>query len=771
MRQLCGEAAKSEPNHLLIMSVAEVNRLIETCHFQQALRKTPEAKITCMDAIKLLNKLSKHTTTPQEAWTLEKLSVFAIQHYDSLKQNTLWELEKTLLWLNSKALTGGFYPIVYYDKLLTSADEVFLQGLEYQQAQLEIPNNLKATFQPIEIKDWSRKQEELINLHQDLLSNCSFVSSFLSLVHSGFIDELVSLITPSGPKNHYNVIFNFNGCKRKVTVDNKLPIMEDPTRFLTIRSNTNLDLYWPALIEKAYLEVMGKGYNIDGSNMAFDTYMLTGWIPEIFKIQDGRIPKLLKKIYRDHVKDSNITLGMGTGKISKKLSEQVGLISHHDYVLLSAEDDQMVLKNPWLETEDKNRIVKIHQNELFQFRYAYVNWNTSKLFQFKTTSNFIYHNKSDNEMFLDSKPQFGMQNPTSEPQLVWIFLERFIKQPELNADGSLISVDIYKTVSGDKVLLAKEYKNLILGEPTNGRCKLRKFTMEPNCYYTLVVNCSINTSMSLTVFNNVSSDFQIVKSKVKYLKRLCQEDEWDFTNSGGNRTLSTYLKNPQFDLEVKASTDLLILLLAPQHITFQIFYWNQYEKNKSMRIFKRGDLLVDEPYNLGIQSYTLTNVEPGHYRIICSCNNDNIRDKFKLYVYHDSTESDMIKLDKVTSSLGLFLNTVRFDWKGYNRHKIRFSTKEYNNKVSFHISFSSSNFLKPETSSNYRPSIRGSLFHEASQRPVQINEEWDNGLYGVFFDSTIEAPGNYILLVERFEPGYGYTEVECGSNKQFSMVD
>lgn len=754
----------------------KVNLLLESFHFQLALRKPDNSSRLCLEAIKLLNQLSKHNDLKQhEKDIIKALSIYAINYYDSIKErHSSMSLDAIILWLNSKLHDQMFYPVIVYSSLLTSADAIFISNSHsaknFDDSELQLPPNSLACFQPIEIRDWSTNQEDLINLHQDLLSNCSFVSSFLSLVHSGFVDKLVGLITPSGPAVNYNIVFNFNGCKRKVTIDNKLPIIGDNSkRYLTIRSNSNLQLYWPALIEKAYLKIMGKGYNIDGSNMAFDTYMLTGWIPDIFKIKDGRLPKSLKKVYNEHSKDNNITFGLGTGKISKALSEQVGLISHHDYVLLSMDEGQMSLKNPWLERNDKNRIVKVPMNELFQFRYAYVNWNADKLFKFKVASNFIYHNKGNNELFLEYKPQYGIHNNTCSSQEVWIFLERFLKQEESLV--SIISIDIYKTSEGDKVLLAKEYKNLIKGEPTNARCCLTKFTMESNCYYTIVINSSINCSMSLSVLNNVSTDFKLIKSKTKYPNVLSVSDEWDFNNSGGNSSLSTYLKNPQFDLKVNQPTDLLIVLSAPQFITFQVFYWNLYDKNKGMRIFKRGDLLVDEPYSNGTQSYTFTSIEPGHYRIICSCNDAEIREKFTLKVYHRLPDPALVNLDKVTSSLGLFLNSTRFDWNGSNRCKVRIATKEFQNKFSFHIIYSSSNFMRPETKSNYRPAIRGSIFNEGTRRPIQINEEWDNNVYGIFIDCTIEEPGSYVLLVERFEPGYGSTEVEIGSNKHFNILE
>lgn len=72
--------------------------------------------------------------------------------------------------------------------------------------------------------------------------------------------------------------FNFNGCFRKVTIDDRLPTSSS-TRDLHVIDRNNRELLWPALIEKAYLKVRG-GYDFPGSNSGTDLCVLTGWIPD-----------------------------------------------------------------------------------------------------------------------------------------------------------------------------------------------------------------------------------------------------------------------------------------------------------------------------------------------------------------------------------------------------------------------------------------------------------------------------------------------------------
>ncbi len=81
----------------------------------------------------------------------------------------------------------------------------------------------------------------------------------------------------------YVIRLYFNGCSRKVVVDDRLPISRT-TRALHVVDRNNPGLLWPALVEKAYLKVRG-GYDFPGSNSGTDLWVLTGWIPEQLFIQ------------------------------------------------------------------------------------------------------------------------------------------------------------------------------------------------------------------------------------------------------------------------------------------------------------------------------------------------------------------------------------------------------------------------------------------------------------------------------------------------------
>jgi hypothetical protein len=81
----------------------------------------------------------------------------------------------------------------------------------------------------------------------------------------------------------YIMKLNFNGCVRKVVVDDRLPSSRTD-RALFVVDRQNPYLLWPALLEKAYLKVRG-GYDFPGSNSGTDLWVLIGWIPEQLFLQ------------------------------------------------------------------------------------------------------------------------------------------------------------------------------------------------------------------------------------------------------------------------------------------------------------------------------------------------------------------------------------------------------------------------------------------------------------------------------------------------------
>lgn len=134
-----------------------------------------------------------------------------------------------------------------------------------------------------------------IDLVQDAASNCSVVASMCSamarteLGYSNLInvtllpwDDVANAPSLSG-SGRYVLKFNFNGCFRKVVIDDRLPVSRNDHLLHVIDRNCP-ELLWPALVEKAYMKVRG-GFDFPGSNSCTDLWTLTGWVPEQCHLQ------------------------------------------------------------------------------------------------------------------------------------------------------------------------------------------------------------------------------------------------------------------------------------------------------------------------------------------------------------------------------------------------------------------------------------------------------------------------------------------------------
>lgn len=203
-----------------------------------------------------------------------------------------------------------------------------------------------------------------IDLVQDAATDCSVVASLCAGVaraERGHAKILRSVIYPYEVDNgrpliskngKYIVRLNFNGCYRKVVIDDRLPV-SNTSRIIHVVDRHNPGLLWPALLEKAYLKVRG-GYDFPGSNSGTDLWILTGWIPEqVFLQSDELEPDRFWRRMSNAFNYGDVLITMGTGKMSAKTERELGLASEHDYAVLDLCDVDgqclMLVKNPWCE--------------------------------------------------------------------------------------------------------------------------------------------------------------------------------------------------------------------------------------------------------------------------------------------------------------------------------------------------------------------------------------------------------------------------------------
>ena len=131
-----------------------------------------------------------------------------------------------------------------------------------------------------------------VDLVQDITTDCSVVASLcaesvrgkkLGVDHSTLFKDTIFPRKHVQGNSKYIFKLHFNGCFRKVVVDDRLPESRSDRRLHVVDRNNPQNLL-PALIEKAYLKVRG-GYDFPGSNPGTDLWTLTGWIPEQLFLQ------------------------------------------------------------------------------------------------------------------------------------------------------------------------------------------------------------------------------------------------------------------------------------------------------------------------------------------------------------------------------------------------------------------------------------------------------------------------------------------------------
>lgn len=732
---------------------------IDQCYFLNATNNINASKSGCLSVIKELTRLLK--LYPAEA---KELSSFALKLYETIaahNDRSFLSANDKLLWLSSR-VNDDFFP--------PNHDRLFHLRRPLQNRTnddlITLPAQIPAKFQRFDLDNWSVNQ--LQALYQDLLSNCSFVSSFLAAIQSGQTIPLLQLIAPHIPGSNYLVSLNFNGCRRLVRVDNQFPVVEgNPSRKLVISSSHDPDLMWPALVEKAFLKVMGNGYNFQGSNMALDTFMLVGWVPEVQKLNNGRLPDNFSLLWASRVLGV-ASLGLGTGKLSNELATKFNLISNHDYMIYGFNEryKTITLKNPWVENNDQEkRLVEIDHLRSNFLTYFYINWDVSKIFKFTHQVNFVFPKLDPISYQWFKKPQYFLKHECPCSMEVWILLEKHIPS---KSDSDSIKLEVFQTTSGEKVMVPNQYLLVDETEYTNSRMVLLKVHLEPSKSYTVVITGPSLSSFSLSMFNSVSEDFKLTKSKALYSQLLpVIEDSWVGAKNGGNWALTSFLKNPQYELEIKNNPANLQMILISDNpdkqVNFHLFY--SEVRGKAVRNFDKSKLLFNENYTPEFHFHAIQDLKPGVYKLILSSYNKEVEGNFTLLTYHDSS-GDNVKITPLSTSLGLFINSKEFLWNNLNRKKLYFQTEYFITSITFRLRFRNNRDSSQDSATDYRPGMRGSVFNAETQEAVQINEKWNDCPFGVYVDCVLLNPGSYILLIERFEAGTGYCTVDVGSDKR-----
>ncbi|ROT38860.1 calpain-7 [Sodiomyces alkalinus F11] len=517
------------------------------------------------------------------------------------------------------------------------------------------------------------------DLVQDITTDCSVVASLcaaMNILVAGANKKplLASLMFPFDHENRrpkvsqngtYIFRMHFNGCFRKVVVDDRLPTSkEHVNRCLHVVDRRNPDLLWPALMEKAYLKVRG-GYDFPGSNSGTDLWVMTGWIPEQLFLQSEDID--LNQAWGRMVRgcaSSTVILTLGTGRLSPSEEEALGLVGEHDYAVLDLSQSngirRLLVKNPWCDGliwngdgfrdadqrtarrppvgsnfEETNgphlpgtfwmSLEEVAQN----FESMYLNWDPT-CFGHRQDHHFTWQvPQKTMRNTLAYNPQYSMRSTVSE--VAWILLSRHFADQELqitrNArSGSLAAtakrvgytgISIFEN-DGKRVQATEvaSYRGPYVDSPQT----LAKFAVDAGKAYTVIMTHEDlpldRYSCTFSFFSQEPLEVEPAREDLQHFKEVT--GSWSRRSAGGNASSPTYSQNPQFRISIPTATPLSILLsTANRDLAIHLdLVWSPGKRVIS--IGKKDVVASSGDYRCGSAFMHVPEVEAGTYVIVCS---------------------------------------------------------------------------------------------------------------------------------------------------------
>ncbi|KAF8455046.1 hypothetical protein BDZ91DRAFT_773467 [Kalaharituber pfeilii] len=599
--------------------------------------------------------------------------------------------EKNII-LRSSKIGGRTFPPWESDPLVADFKslEPFSDAngmLPLSEAQLKILDSWK---RPSEIhvppKHIITIPESPVDLAQDAITDCSIVASLCAAIsreerdHPKIVSNIIfpqdahgnPMVSTNGK---YVVKLYFNGCYRKVVIDDYLPV-SNTGRALHVVCRANLTLMWPALVEKAYLKIMG-GYDFPGSNSGTDLLALTGWIPEhVFLQSDDVVPAALWKRIHKAWGFGDVLITLGTGVMASYEEDELGLASEHDYAVLDLREIDgrrlVLVKNPWSDgavwkggldhldsdsegegeddddkepeewTEwDESMALPtpggpgqfwIDLNQICRhFANMYLNWNPA-LFFFRYDHHFTWDLQKDGgtrcKASFVGHPQYTVHNPSeTKSATVWLLLQRHIHGQQVEMGGpkaGYISLYLFdnggrKTFLSDGALIRGPYVD-------SPQTLLRLDALPPKTAYTVVVSSQDlaleQHAFTLSVFSDYPLKMAPAADLFPFQRTISYA--WVPENAGGNAQSPMYSINPQFKLTLKPAAtatdraDLTLLLESRDELSVHVkVVWGG---GKRIATVTSRDIIAESgEYRRGCALAEVRGIQcPGVYTVVAS---------------------------------------------------------------------------------------------------------------------------------------------------------
>ncbi|KAL2863903.1 calpain-like protease PalBory [Aspergillus lucknowensis] len=492
------------------------------------------------------------------------------------------------------------------------------------------------------------------DLVQDVLTDCSIVASLCAITsrtERGLEENLYPVVYPCidmpggelSPSGKYIFRFYFNGCYRKVVVDDRLPSSKT-SRSLYMIDRNHANFIWPALVEKAYLKLRG-GYEFPGSNSGTDLWVLMGWIPEqvFLHSDDVTADQIWSRLFKSF-HSGDVLLTIGTGKLTEREQKEQGLVSEHDYAILDMKEfdgrRQILVKNPWAgadaiypailtEPEPVHTSPSLSPGSFWMdcgkvlqnFENLYLNWNPA-LFKYQEDIHFTWDLSTGKGMAgcFVKNPQFAIASERGGT--VWLLLGRHFRTLESHSsdagDEQFGFISLYVFKGGKRVSLSDGaiHRGPYVDSPNT----LMRLDMPPGTMYTAVVSEEslppISQNFTISAFS--TSPVHIAHAPSKYMCVNKVQSSWTPSTAGGNAESARYSRNPQFSIEIADPTDVSIVLEPsdPELATHVKLFWS--DGKRIARVRSRDIVANSGDYRRGGSLAEKTDLDGGRYTIVVS---------------------------------------------------------------------------------------------------------------------------------------------------------
>ncbi|GAA5838368.1 hypothetical protein JCM9279_003224 [Rhodotorula babjevae] len=430
--------------------------------------------------------------------------------------------------------------------------------------------------------------------------------------------------------------------------DDQLPVAA--TGRPMFASTRQHDQLWPALIEKAYLTLMG-GYDFVGSNSANDLCVMSGWLPETIPLRTGLKSEAAWQRIRSGFSLGHCVLTVGTGKAVDEDSRALGLVSSHDYAVLDVREErgvrQLVIVNPWRTAESGESWTAGLREALddapgpeplivdwealpAHFEALHVNWDPTTFENSatahlsapastaaRTSASTASKNRHVKRIRLEVEP-----NPPL-PSEVWLFLARHSGSPL--EKGEYVGLGVARSSGA----LSSTDEALRLDDSTSmhdNLFDLYRFMPDPGATsFDLVISHegrAPDFRFTLSAYSN--SRVKIIELPAPLPHVVKTSGSWTTATAGGNHTCATFLHNPQYCVTLKPPSS-----PPGAKATLEVVGETDKDSPINVKLLFRGGARVAEfesrdvvaggsTYAHGRTSFSSRDLAPGSYTLIVS---------------------------------------------------------------------------------------------------------------------------------------------------------